>query len=70
MTSKNTYPQSIDPVLQELWQAKDAINERFGTVSEYVAYLRAQSVTAKKPQQTARVRTRLASSKSKLNIAA
>lgn len=70
MTSKNLPPQSIDPVLQELWQVKDAINARFGSVSEYVAHLRSKSLTSKKPQKAVRVRGRLTSSSPKLEIAA
>ena len=70
MTLKTVHSQSVDPVLKELWQVKDSITERFGNVSEYVAYLRAKSVAAKKPQQTAQAKTRLVGSKTKLKIAA
>jgi hypothetical protein len=66
MTLKPVYSQSVDPVLQELWQVKDAINERFGNVSEYVAYLRSKAVSAQKILLTARAKAQLAKSKTKL----
>jgi hypothetical protein len=48
MTSKTTLSHAVDPVLQELWQVKDAIAERFGSLDAYVAHLREQAVTASK----------------------
>ncbi|TAG26074.1 MAG: hypothetical protein EAZ37_10580 [Burkholderiales bacterium] len=48
MTSKTTLSHTVDPVLQELWQVKDAIAERFGSLDAYVAHLREQAATASK----------------------
>jgi hypothetical protein len=49
MKPKNTLPSTVDPVLQELWQVKDAISERFGSLDAYVKHLREQASIGAKP---------------------
>jgi hypothetical protein len=49
MKPKNALPSTVDPVLQELWQVKDAISERFGSLDAYVKHLREKASIGPKP---------------------
>jgi hypothetical protein len=54
MKPKNILPSTVDPVLQELWQVKDAISERFGSLDAYVNYLRQKASIGAKPSMRKR----------------
>jgi hypothetical protein len=58
MKPKNTLSSTVDPVLQELWQVKDAISQRFGSLDVYVKHLREQALIVSKPSSRKRLLSR------------